>query len=383
MKKLTLLLLAAAAWAGDDVESKAAQRAKSTIESLDADGDGRVSKDEFLGSDSIFERWDADKDGFLTEAEVAKGLAAPRPKAKPERDAREGGRRGPPDPEQMRRRIEGLMKRLDKDGDGKIAGDEIPQRGNWKRMDKNGDGAIDVEELSAGMQARGRGRGGDVVKRLMAMDANKDGKIAKDEWKARPEGFARLDKDKDGFLTKPEIEEIAKGMRRRGGWKRGPADALFRRMDADQDKRITKEEWKLAPEMFDRFDANGDGAITEDEVLPKDPREPVPGANGSARFFEKYDKNKDGKIDAAEFGNERRFAAMDGDGDGALTKAEVEQAFDKRDREEKMSFVDRFDLDRDGKVTREEFKGPAKYFDRLDKNGDGVIDEADRKRGPR
>jgi len=69
MKKLTLLLLAAAAWAGDDVESKAAQRAKSTIESLDADGDGRVSKDEFLGSDSIFERWDADKDGVFGSAE--------------------------------------------------------------------------------------------------------------------------------------------------------------------------------------------------------------------------------------------------------------------------------------------------------------------------
>ena len=31
------------------------------------------------------------------------------------------------------------------------------------------------------------------------------------------------------------------------------------------------------------------------------------------------------------------------------------------------------DVNKDGKVTREEFSGPADMFDRLDANGDGVI----------
>jgi hypothetical protein len=31
------------------------------------------------------------------------------------------------------------------------------------------------------------------------------------------------------------------------------------------------------------------------------------------------------------------------------------------------------DVDKDGKVTREEFSGPADMFDHLDANGDGVI----------
>src|SRR5207247_3909940 len=33
----------------------------------------------------------------------------------------------------------------------------------------------------------------------------------------------------------------------------------------------------------------------------------------------------------------------------------------------------RYDTDHDGTITREEFKGPADLFDRLDRDGDGVL----------
>ena len=190
-----------------------------------------------------------------------------------------------------------------------------------------------------------------------------------------------MDADKDGFLSKPEIEEIARRMRQRGGWKSGPSEALFRRMDADRDGKLTKEEWKLKAELFARFDANGDGVITPDEVMPDDPRQPMARGDGSAEFLRRHDKNGDGKVEAKELGNERRFAAMDRDQDGVLTKAEIDQALDKQDRERGMGFLERFDRDRDGKVTREEFTGPARVFDRMDRNKDGVIDAADGK-GP-
>ncbi|MHC4450556.1 MAG: EF-hand domain-containing protein [Planctomycetota bacterium] len=377
MKTTTFLLLfAAATFAGDDLAAKA----KSTIQKLDADGDQKISKQEFIGSDSIFERWDADKDGFGTEAELTAGLAAPKPKAKPERetDRRAGGKA---DPARVRVQVEATLKRLDKNGDGKISGDEIPTKGGafWKRMDRNQDGEIDAVELTAAFEARGGGRdrGNNMGKRILKMDADKDGKVSQAEWKGPADAFARFDGDKDGFLTKKEIDAVAKRMRRRGGWKNGPSDALFRRMDTDGDKRITKEEWKLNPELFARFDANGDGAISADEVMPTDQRQPMRGGDGGGAFLRRFDKNRDGKIDAKEFPNERRFAAMDRDGDGVLTKAEIEQAFDKQDRERKMSFVERYDRDRDGKVTREEFTGPAKLFDKLDKNADGVIDESE------
>ncbi|MCI0488435.1 MAG: EF-hand domain-containing protein [Blastocatellia bacterium] len=39
--------------------------------------------------------------------------------------------------------------------------------------------------------------------------------------------------------------------------------------------------------------------------------------------------------------------------------------------------AERFDANRDGKITREEFGGQEQMFDRLDRNGDGVITKED------
>lgn len=86
------------------------------------------------------------------------------------------GRRGPGGPFDP----EAFFKRLDTDGDGQIAGDEIPERMAERidRIDTDGDGAVSLEELQARMQRRrerggpgGEGRG-DRPQRPQRPDAN-------------------------------------------------------------------------------------------------------------------------------------------------------------------------------------------------------------------
>jgi EF hand len=55
--------------------------------------------------------------------------------------------------------------------------------------------------------------------RLMAADADKDGKWSKDEWLAagrKEMGFNLIDADKDGFVSRAELAEGMKRMRAMG-----------------------------------------------------------------------------------------------------------------------------------------------------------------------
>jgi Ca2+-binding EF-hand superfamily protein len=93
---------------------------------MDKDGDGKVSRQEFQGPAPMFDRVDADKDGFITKAEVA----AFRP--------------GPGTPAQLAQRI----KSMDKNGDGKTTREEFTGFGpNFERADTNKDGVVDADEL--------------------------------------------------------------------------------------------------------------------------------------------------------------------------------------------------------------------------------------------
>ena len=113
-----------------------------------------------------------------------------------------------------------------------------------------------------------------------------------------------------------------------------------------------------APRMQANPDANGDGVITKEEAA-KFPR--------LAEKFEQLDKNKDGKLAGDELPMHRAgmrgkmdgkhgqhgggMRALDTDGDGRISRAEM-QADDKG--------------------------GMAQHFERMDANKDGFIDKADR-----
>ena len=93
---------------------------------IDRNGDGKLSREEFQGPPAVFDRLDADKDGFLTRTEAA------------------AMRAGPGSPAQLAERI----KSMDKNGDGKITREEFTGfPPNFERLDTNKNGAIESDEL--------------------------------------------------------------------------------------------------------------------------------------------------------------------------------------------------------------------------------------------
>jgi len=137
------------------------------VERLDKDGDGRVSRAEFDGPPERFDFHDANGDGQLTPDELRP--TGPGGGFRPRQGGGAGGLRGPGPggPNGARNLVERIMG-LDRDGDGKLAKEELPDRLQraFERIDTNGDGAIDraeveaVAERFAGRGDRERGPGG-------------------------------------------------------------------------------------------------------------------------------------------------------------------------------------------------------------------------------
>ncbi len=123
------------------------------------------------------------------------------------------------------------FKQLDKNGDGVVTKDELPERaqGYFDRMDANGDGKIDAQEQeairkrfsgakkkSSGGEARkggsGEGGGSSLIGRF---DQDGDGKISKDEAPSWMQGaFERFDKNGDGFIDSSEVEAMRRNRKK-------------------------------------------------------------------------------------------------------------------------------------------------------------------------
>ena len=115
-----------------------------------------------------------------------------------------------------------VLKKMDADKDGKISMQEIRPRGDRSTGPGQRRGG---QGRTAGERPRQGGRGGDpsqIVDRIMSSDANSDGKISKDELPERMQRLMEImDENKDGFLTREEIES-KRNLRRRGGQGQGP-----------------------------------------------------------------------------------------------------------------------------------------------------------------
>jgi Ca2+-binding EF-hand superfamily protein len=160
---------------------------------LDANGDGVISGDELPGRGRLVASADADKDGKITRAEYSAQAAA-------------------------------RFAKLDANGDGKISPDEMKAMGERTREGRGGRGGGDVMPpppgAPGGLGAMGHhgGHGG----MLARIDTNKDGKISRDEMRARVDArFDKLDTNKDGFIDQAEMQAARATMKEHRGKMRG------------------------------------------------------------------------------------------------------------------------------------------------------------------
>lgn len=139
---------------------------------------------------------------------------------------------------------------------------------------------------------------------LKVADANKDGKVTKEEFTAREDAlFNEIDADKDGSITPKEMRDYRKakmeawreanprpekenakadgdkagkheGKRHEAraegkGWRKGHGKiyGMFAMADTDGNGQISKAEFTAAGEkMFTRLDKNNDGVISIDDM---------------------------------------------------------------------------------------------------------------------
>ena len=107
----------------------------------------------------------------------------------------------------------------------------------------------------SGMGPEGMARGAGPMFDFAAMDADKDGKVTKVEIEAfKAARFAEADTNKDGGLS-PEEMSVAH-------------DTMMAKRKADRAAEMSQEEMPAPPradKMFDRMDADKDGAISQAE----------------------------------------------------------------------------------------------------------------------
>ena len=165
-------------------------RAADSTRSFDADKNGLVDRKEYPGADGVFRKADRNKDDTLQPGEML-GLAE---------DEIEDIRKSMRDPN----RYEFLVI-FDVDKDNNVSADEYDgSAAVFRKFDDDKDGVVTYYELyPERMMKMDKEKAAEPEDKsaIESLDTDKDGKVARAEFKGSDAAWARMDKNGDGLLT--------------------------------------------------------------------------------------------------------------------------------------------------------------------------------------
>ena len=145
------------------------------------------------------------------------------------------------------------------------------------------------------------------------------------------EHFARVDTNRDGFVTKAEADAAMQAFRGKRGEKRAEwRGQAFERLDTNRDGSITRAEWDAAQAQRQQRvaarDQNGDG---RPDAKGFGHRGMMGGFGG--HMFEMADTNRDGRVSLqeAQAAALQHFDTVDSNRDGRITPEERMQMHQK------------------------------------------------------
>ena len=365
------------------------------FERLDQNKDGKLTKDELKDRPGILRLFERLGKGELTKDDFAKGRERP-PEGRADRRP-EGRPESPDNPEE-------LFQRMDGDKDGKVDLKEVEGRGRFLlervlfHAGKTKHDALTKDEFLAGLKEfrnedrgpegrgperrgpEGRRREGDRGPEGRSRDGDGPDDRRRDGDRAegrrgdgdRGPDDRRRERDRDG--DRPERREgrgpddrRPEGRRSDDGpdgrpHHRPPGGELFRKLDKNDDGRLSKDELMKVSEMFEELDKNKDGELNPHELFGPPPRPDFGNAErGRMRNFDRK------HMEASREGQGR--------GEGKGRRGDKEGRREGRSDEQfgQMIFK-KFDANSDGKIAESEAPPRLKNnFKKFDGNGDGSI----------
>ncbi|MEK7469041.1 MAG: hypothetical protein AAB074_16830 [Planctomycetota bacterium] len=282
-----------------------------------------------------------------------------------------------------------FLKKYDSNDDGAISKSELPSPEFFKRYDGDGDlrvTAVEIRQVEQGIKSKAEM---DAPKRKEYFrglddfgehDANADGRLSKKELESYIHDSC--DQNRDGYVNEDEYKYVD---RTPGGEEKAVDLQSFDKLDENHNKSLTLREFDLSKEYVDALDRNNDNLVSKEELIETILRKwgGIPGSSAES-VLRRMDANGDGELVRKEFdGNDRLWNEINGyrpeKEDPTVNKDEIERYITRvRDlRQKANAFMTRYDLNGDGKVTRDEFDGPDGAFGRCDANGDGMVTRAD------